>query len=86
MLGEASPGPVRLNDGALRAHLGLVSALEERLEDRARPVSVQGMVLVDRLLTEPKSPLYSDVPDQVLAQAMSEILAALDPVPLAAAA
>ena len=80
------PGPVPLNKRALRLHLGLLRALQERLEDSARPVSVRGMLLVDRLLTEPGSPLYSSVPDGVLAEALSEALAAIDPVPDAAAA
>jgi hypothetical protein len=44
------------------------------------------MVLVDRLLTLPRSPLYSRVPDEVLAEAMSAALSALDPIPTAAAA
>jgi hypothetical protein len=84
--GEGLPGRVPLNETALRSQLGLVGALEERLEDRSRPVSVHGMVLVDRLLTEQRSPFYSPVSDDVLAKAMSGILAALDPLPLAAAA
>ena len=62
---------------------GLVRALQERLEDTTRPVSVRGMVLADRLLTAPGSPLYSRAPDDVLAQALSEALAALDTEPLA---
>ncbi len=85
--GGTPPGPVPLNTRALRRHLSLVGALQERLEDRALPVSARGMVLVDRLLTEPGSPLYSSpVPDDVLAEAVLEALWALDPVPLAAAA
>ncbi|HWB22263.1 MAG TPA: hypothetical protein VG652_05205 [Gaiellaceae bacterium] len=84
--GETLPGRVPLNDDALRRNLELVNALEERLEDPGRPVSVQGMMLVDRLLSEPRSPFYSQVPDEVLARAMSEILAALEPPPIAKAA
>ncbi len=86
LLFTSMPGPVPLNKRALRLHLGLLRALQERLEDSARPVSVRGMLLVDRLLTEPGSPLYSSVPDDVLAEALSEALAAIDPVPDAAAA
>jgi hypothetical protein len=84
--GDTLPWRVPLNDGALRRHLGLVTALETRLEDRARPVSVQGIVLVDRLLTEPRSPFSSPVSDDVLAKAMNEVLTALDPPPVATAA
>jgi hypothetical protein len=80
------PGPVPLNTRALRLHVGLVRALQQRLEDSTLPVSVRGMVLADRLLTEPGSPLYSPAPDDVLAEALSEVLAALDPEPLATAA
>jgi hypothetical protein len=84
--GGTLPGPVPLNKRAIRRHLSLVRALQERVEDRALPVSVRGMLLVDRLLTEPGSPLYSYVPDDVLAEALSEALAAIDPAPAAAAA
>ena len=80
------PGPVPLNKRALRLHVGLVRALQARLEDSTRPVSVRGMLLADRLLTEPGSPLYSPAPDDVLADALSDVLEALDPEPLAAAA
>jgi hypothetical protein len=84
--GGSPPGPVPLNTRALRRHVGLVRALQERLEDRARPVSARGMLLIDRLLAEPAGPLYSRVPHELLAEAMSEALAALDSVPAAAAA
>jgi hypothetical protein len=77
--GGTLPGPVPLNKRALRSHLGLLRALHERLEDRGRAVSPRGMLLVDRLLTEPGSPLYSRVPDGVLAEALSEALAAVEP-------
>ena len=75
-----------LNKRAIRCHIGLVRALHERLDDQSRPVSVRGMLLIDRLLTESGSALYSRVPDDVLAQALSEALAAIDPAPTAAAA
>ena len=42
--------------------------------------------MVERLITVPRSPLYSRVPSDVLADAMSEALAALDPAPVAVAA
>lgn len=79
-------GPVPLNKPALRRHRCLVRALHERLDDQARPVSLRGMVLVERLLTKSGSPFYSFVPGDVLAEALREALAALDPPSLAAAA
>ena len=65
--GASRPGSVPLNDGGLRQQLNLVQALAERLQDRSRPVTVQGMLLADRLLTEPWSPLYSAVSGEELA-------------------
>ena len=85
--GGTRPGPVPLNTHALRRHLRLVGALQARLENSARPVSARGMVLVNRLLTEPGSPLYTcGAPDDVLADALSDALLALDPAPVAVAA
>jgi len=84
--GGTLPGPVPLNARAIRRHLGLVRALQRRLEDCDPLVSVRGILLVERLLTEPGSPLYSRAPDEVLAETLSEALAALDYAPLAAAA
>ena len=66
--------------------LGLLCALHSRLGDRDRAVSVRGILLVDRLLTQPRSPVYSSAPEEVLADALSDAIAALDPVPLEAAA
>lgn len=84
--GRTMAGPVPLNRRAIRSNLGLVRGLYVRLEARGLPVSPRGMVLVDRLLTEPGSPLYSHVPADVLAKAMSEALAAIEPVGAAVAA
>ena len=84
--GGTLPGPVPLNTRAIRSHLGLVRVLRERLEDRARPVSARGMVLVDRLLTEAGSPLYSRVRADDLAEAIGDALAAIDPFPAVVAA
>ena len=75
----AFPG-VPLNRRAIRRQIGLVRALRERLDDQSRPVSARGMLLVDRLVTVPRSPLYSRAPDAVLAEAVSEALTALDPL------
>ncbi|HWB22264.1 MAG TPA: hypothetical protein VG652_05210 [Gaiellaceae bacterium] len=84
--GRTLPGAVPLNKRALRLHIGLLRVLQARLADRDRPVSVRGILLVDRLLTEPRSPLYSFTADDVLAEALTDALAALDPLPLAATA
>lgn len=84
--GTSLPGPLPLNRRAIRVHLGLMRAMRGRLEDAERPVSVRGMLLVDRLLTEPGSPLYSSVPDDVLAEALGDALAAIDPEPTTTAA
>ena len=84
--GRAYPGAVPLNGRAIRPHLGLVDALHARLDALDRPVSARGMVLVDRLLTELGSPLYSRAGDDVVAESLSEAIAALDPVPAVAAA
>jgi hypothetical protein len=77
---------VPLNTRALRSNLDLVRALHERLDDLTCPVSARGMLLVDRLLTEPGSPLYSRVPEDVLAEALGEARTALDHAPMTAAA
>jgi hypothetical protein len=71
-------GPVPLNKAAIRRQLGLLHALAGRLEDRSRPVAVPGMVLAERLLTDPASPLYCAVPDDAVAGALREALSALD--------
>jgi hypothetical protein len=82
--GRTMPGPVPLNKRAIRRHVHLVRALYERLEDRDRAVDPRGMVLVDRLLTEPRSPLYSHTREEVVAEVIGEVLATIDP-PVAAA-
>jgi hypothetical protein len=82
--GGTLPGSAPLNQRAIRRHIGLLHALQERLDDRTRPVSARGMLLVDRLLTEPGSPLYSAVSGHVLAKALAEALAAIDPAAAAA--
>ena len=83
--GGTLPGPVPLNTRAIRRQLGLLRALRERLGDFSRPVSARGMLLVDRLLTGPGSPLYSRVPD-ARSPSADRGLAAIDPEPSAAAA
>lgn len=78
VVGLARPGSVPLNQRGLRCNLRLLRALTRRLADRSHPVSVQGIVLADRLLTEPWSPLYSAVSEEELASALGSVLAALD--------
>ena len=84
--GRTVPGAVPLNKRGLRSNLHLVRALQERLGDLDRPVSARGVLIVDRLLTEPGSPLYSPVPTEALAETLSEALAAMDETFEAAAA
>ena len=78
--------PIPVNRRAIRRNIGLVRALHERLDDHSRPIDPRGVVLVERLITIPRSPLYSRDPDNVLAEALAEALAALDSAPLAEAA
>ncbi len=82
--GGALPGSVPLNTRAIRRHVDLLHALQERVADCTRPVSARGMLLVDQLLTEPGSPLYSTVSGHVLAKALAEALAAVDSAAAAA--
>ena len=84
--GETLAAPVPLNRRSIRRNLGLVRALRERLDDHSRPVDPRGILLVERLITVPRSPLYSKAPDDILATALSEALAALDPTALTEAA
>jgi len=78
-LGRVVPGPVPLDRRAIRRQLDLVRAVEKSLADSARPVCARGVLLVDRLLTEPGSPLYSRDGEAMLAEALSEALSALEP-------
>ena len=78
--------PIPLNRHAIRRNVCLVRALHERLDDHTRPIDPRGVLLVERLITVPRSPLYSRDPDDVLAEALGEALAALDPAPLSEAA
>jgi hypothetical protein len=76
--GGRTPGPVPINRRAISENLALLRALSQRLEAGTRPLPVRGVLLVDRLLTEPGSPFYSHVPAEVLAGALVDALAALD--------
>lgn len=84
--GEAVAAPIPLNRRAIRRNVGVVRALYERLDDHSRPVAPRGILLVERLITVPRSPLYSRDSDDVLAEALRDALAALDPAVLADAA
>jgi hypothetical protein len=72
--GRHFPRAVPLNVRAIRANADLVRMLGDRLEDSESPVSVRGMLLVDRLLTEPGSPLYAYGDPDGLADALAEVL------------
>ena len=76
--GRVLPGPVPLNRRDIRAQLELVQALETRLADLSLPVAPRGVLLVERLLTEPGSPLYSGAHGQELGARLAEAHAALD--------
>ena len=84
--GESLASPIPLNRRAIRRNLGLVRTLQQRLDDHSRPIEPRGILLVERLITVPRSPLYARSPDDVLAEALGEALAALEPATLADAA
>ncbi len=84
--GASVAAAVPLNRRSIRRNLGLVRALHQRLDDHSLPADPRGILLVERLVTVPRSPLYVRGPDEVLAEALREALAALDPAPLAHAA
>jgi hypothetical protein len=79
--GRVLPGAVPVNRRGIRSQLGLLRALEAHLADLDQPVSPRGVLLVEQLLTEPGSPLYSYGQDDQLAQLLSEACAALAPLP-----
>jgi hypothetical protein len=79
--GRLVPGALPLNRLEIRSQIGLLRALESRLADLSRPVSPRGVLLVEQLLTQPGSPLYSHERSDQLAQQLSEACAALDPIP-----
>jgi hypothetical protein len=54
----------------------LLEALAGRLGDE-RPVAARGVLLAQRLLRDPASPLYSEGP--VLPRELSRVLGALEP-------
>jgi hypothetical protein len=76
--GAVRPGALPLNESALRDHSSLVHDLAARVGDRSRPVTVIGLLLVDRLLRDPWSPVYSVVPEDELVHSLRHALDALD--------
>jgi hypothetical protein len=72
-LPSASP----LRRGLVRRHTELLRRLQERLLDD-RPVAPRGIVLLQRLLREPGSPLYAETADRELARAISTVVTELD--------
>ena len=70
---------VPLNRRGLRPHLPLVRSLIDRLASAERPVSAQGMVLVEELLTDGfVSPLYLGGRREDVSGTIERCLAALD--------
>jgi hypothetical protein len=68
-----------LNRRGLRPHLELVRELAERLAELERPVTPQGMVLVEELLTDGyASPLYLGGAEEEVPVAIKRCLQALD--------
>ena len=71
--------PVPLNRRSLKPHVSLIRLLAERLAQFERPVTAQGMVLVEELLTDGyTSPLYLGGEAEDPAIAVNRCLAALD--------
>jgi hypothetical protein len=70
-LPSASP----LRRAAVRGSDDLLAELSARLADE-RPVSARGILLAQRLLREPESPLYTDAP---LVRTIRLVLGALEP-------
>jgi len=61
----------------LRRHESLLRAIAARVGDE-QPVPARGILLVRRLLRDPSSPLYNDVPEAELARQLSHVLGALE--------
>jgi hypothetical protein len=76
--GVVRPGALPLNENALRDHSSLLHDVAVRVRDRSRPVTVIGVLLVDRLLRDPWSPIYSIVPEDELVHNLQLALDALD--------
>jgi len=71
------PGASPLNRNSVRARRAELLQLAARLCDLSRPVAPRGVLLVDRLLSDGSSSLFSRAPNRLLVEA-DEALAALD--------
>ena len=76
--GRVLPGPVPLNRHGILSELDSVRELETRLADLSRPVAPRGVLLVERLLTEPGSPIYSKEHGHELHSLLAEARVALE--------
>ena len=72
------PGASPVNRAAARPCLGLIRALAARMGELERPVSPEGILLVERLLTEGWGPLYSHARAQELRATLVRCLAGLE--------
>lgn len=71
------PGASPLNRNSVRARRAELLQLAARLCDLSRPVAPRGVLLVDRLVSDGSSSLFSRAPNRLLVEA-DEALAALD--------
>src|SRR5262249_37018995 len=76
--GEVRPGPPPLNEIALRDHSHPLVDLTAHPRAPSRPVTATGLLLVDRLLRDPWSPIYSVVPEDQLVDSLQLALDALE--------
>jgi hypothetical protein len=72
------PGASPLNRVLVRGHAPELLALADRLDDLSRPVSSEGVFLVEELVSEPWSPLYDSERADLLWPTLSSIRARLD--------
>jgi hypothetical protein len=72
------PGASPVNRAAARPYLGVIRALAARMGELERPVSPEGILLVERLLTEGWGPLYWQARAQELGAALARCLAGLE--------
>lgn len=80
--GPPLPDDAPLNRTAARPNVDLLRALAERLDDLDRPVSPEGVLLVQELLTDGiESPLYTRGQAADVRPALERCLVALEPRP-----
>jgi hypothetical protein len=75
---QVAPGAVPMHLSGLRPYTSHLRALSNRLNDFARPVSPAGVVMLNRLLTQPVGPLCERERADELPRAVASILAALE--------